>query len=101
MHNNNDCFIDETYIFKPEGIVEVTAGMKNCFYGDSEIAASEYRLYEESGLVFIDMVRRKISGDVVSNMVFTLSLMGLDEDRMLFAAGEKGDYGRTLIFESE
>lgn len=101
MHNDNDCFIDETYIFKPEGIVEVTAGMKNCFYGDSEIAASEYRLYEESGLVFIDMVRRKISGDVVSNMVFTLSLMGLDEDRMLFAAGEKGDYGRTLIFESE
>ena len=101
MHEQNDCYVDETYIFKPEGIVEVVPGSENCYYGDSETSEAHYTFYDESGQMFLTMARKRVSGDMVSNMFFSLPLMELDENRMLFAAGEKGDYGRTLIFESE
>ncbi|RKS53512.1 hypothetical protein BC962_1764 [Gillisia mitskevichiae] len=101
LHSQNDCYIDETYIFKTDGIVEVIAGTENCYYGDSEISASEYTFYEERGSVYLSMVKRKVSGDMVSNLVFSLPLMELEADRMLFAAGEKGGYGRSLVFVSE
>lgn len=34
----NDCLVDDTYTFKPNGITEVIAGLKNCDYGENEIA---------------------------------------------------------------
>ena len=44
------------------------------------------------------MIRGEITGDMVRSMSFSLKLIELKEDRMVFASGDKRDYDRSLIF---
>jgi hypothetical protein len=94
----NDCFIDDTYIFKTDNEVEVISGGESCHYGNSEIAEARYRFYAEEGMVFFTMIRGKITNNVVRSTFFSLKLIALEEDRMVFASGDKSNYERALIF---
>tara|TARA_R110002050_G_scaffold16719_1_gene50464 strand:+ start:116740 stop:117225 length:486 start_codon:yes stop_codon:yes gene_type:complete len=101
VSEQNDCLVDDTYIFKIKNEVEVISGNENCYYGASEIAEAQYSFYEETGKFFLTMIRGEITEDLVKSTSFTLQLMELEENRMLFAAGEKGDYQKTLVFVRE
>lgn len=94
----NDCFIDDTYIFKPDGVVEVISGTENCYYDANELAEAEYRFYEEEGLLFLTMVRGEVTDDLVKSLSFSLQLIELTENRMVFSSGDKKNYKQALIF---
>lgn len=94
----NDCFIDDTYIFKTDNEVEVISGGESCHYGNSEIAEAKYRFYAEEGMVFFTMIRGKITDNTVRSTFFSLKLIALKENRMVFASGDKSNYERALIF---
>ena len=94
----NDCFIDDTYIFKTDNEVEVISGGEGCYYGNSEITDGRYSFYAESGKVFFTMIRQKVTDNIVRSSSFTLELIVLKENRMVFASGDKSNYGRALIF---
>ncbi|MCF4101874.1 hypothetical protein L1I30_09365 [Gillisia sp. M10.2A] len=102
LDENNDCFVDDQYIFNVDNeIVEVKVGDENCYYGESEIAEATYSFYEETGNVFFTMIRGEITEDLVVSRSFTLQLVELEKNRMLFASGEKGDYKKVLLFTAE
>jgi hypothetical protein len=94
----NDCFIDDSYIFKTDNEVEVISGSENCYFGNSEIAEAKYTFYTEEGMVFFTMIRGEITDDLVRSKSFSLQLIELKENRMVFASGDKRDYKRALIF---
>ncbi|XMO88125.1 hypothetical protein AAFN75_07480 [Algibacter sp. AS12] len=98
ISDKNDCLIDDIYIFKTDNEVEVISGNENCYYGDSEIAETSYTFYEEEGGVWLTMTRGEITDDIVSSTFFTLKLIELQEDRMVFSSGDKRDYKTALIF---
>lgn len=98
ISQQNDCLIDDRYIFKVESEVEVINGDVNCYYGDSEIAEAKYTFYEEEGTIRLTMIRGEISDDIIKSTFFTLKLIELTEDRMVFSSGNKGDYETALIF---
>jgi uncharacterized membrane protein len=101
LSNENDCFIDDSYIFKTDNEVEVISGNENCYYGASEIAEAKYNFYEELGEVWLTMIRGKITDDIVISKSFSLKLIELKENRMVFSSGNKNDYDRALIFVKE
>ena len=103
IHNNrlseqNDCFIDDRYIFKKDSEIEVISGTESCYYGTDEIAEAKLTFYEEQGTIWFTMIRGKISNNVVSSTSFSLKLIELKPDRMVFASGDKRDYKTALIF---
>ncbi|MDO6490180.1 MULTISPECIES: hypothetical protein [unclassified Cellulophaga] len=97
----NDCLVDDIYTFKPDGIIEVVAGLENCYYGDNEIAEAEYRFYEDEGLLYITIIRGEVTEDLVKTTSFSLHLIELTENRMVFASGDKDNYKISLIFIAE
>ncbi|SDI60605.1 hypothetical protein [Winogradskyella thalassocola] len=98
ISDQNECFVDDSYIFKTDNEVDVISGNENCYYGDSEIAEASYTFYEEQGEVWLTMIRGKITDNIVSSTSFSLKLIELQEDRMVFSSGHKGDYKMALIF---
>ena len=98
ISDQNDCFIDDEYIFKTDNKVEVISGNENCFYGNSEIAEAKYSFYKEQGEVWLTMIRGEITNNIVRSMSFSLKLIELKEDRMVFSSGNKRDYDIALIF---
>jgi len=100
ISDQNDCLIDDIYIFKTANEVEVISGNENCYYGDSEIAEASYTFYEKEGGVWLTMTRGKITDDVVRSTFFKLKLIELEEGRMVFSSGNKSDYKTALIFVS-
>ncbi|WP_179353791.1 hypothetical protein [Winogradskyella vidalii] len=100
LSDQNDCLIDDIYIFKTDNEVEVISGNENCYYGDSEIAEASYTFYEEEGSVWLTMTRGEITDEIFSSTFFTLKLIELEEDRMVFSSGNKKDYKTALIFVS-
>ncbi|MCG1036230.1 hypothetical protein [Polaribacter sargassicola] len=98
ISEQNDCLVDDSYIFKIDNEVEVISGGVNCYYGDSEIAEAKYTFYEEEGTIWLTMIRGEISDDIVSSTSFSLKLIELTEDRMVFSSGDKADYETALIF---
>ncbi|WP_077401576.1 hypothetical protein [Cellulophaga omnivescoria] len=97
----NDCLVDDIYTFKPNGIIEIVAGLENCNYGDNEIAEAEYRFYEDEGHLFATMLRGEITNNLVKSTSFSLQLIELTENRMVFASGDKDNYKKSLIFITE
>ncbi|MCL5246643.1 lipocalin family protein [Cellulophaga sp. 20_2_10] len=97
----NDCFIDDTYIFKPDGIVEIISGTENCYYGANELAEAEYTFYEDKGLLFLTIIRGEVTDDLVKTTSFSLQLLELTENRMVFSSGDKNNYKKSLIFITE
>lgn len=97
----NDCLVDDIYTFKPNGIIEIVAGLENCYYGDNEIAEAEYRFYEDEGHLFATMIRGEITNNLVKSTSFSLQLIELTENRMVFASGDKDNYKKSLIFITE
>lgn len=98
LSDQNDCLIDDSYIFKTDNAVEVISGNVNCYYGDSEIAEATYAFYQEQGEVWLTMIRGKITDNIVSSKSFSLKLIELKEDRMVFSSGDKQSYKTALIF---
>lgn len=97
----NDCLVDDIYTFKPDGIIEVVAGLENCYYRDNEIAEAEYSFYEDEGRLYITIIRGEITNNLVKSTSFTLQLIELTENRMVFASGDKNNYKISLIFITE
>jgi hypothetical protein len=89
ISDQNDCFIDDNYIFKIDLEVEVISGNENCYYGNSEISEAKYTFYEEEGKVFLTMIRGKIIDNIVISKSFILELIELKEDRMVFPVETK------------
>lgn len=101
LSEQNDCFIDDTYIFKTENeVIEVINGSENCYYGSDEIAEAKYTFYEETGFVFLTMIRGLVTSDLNKSKSFSLKLIELKDNRMVFASGDKGNYKIALIFVS-
>ena len=98
ISDQNDCLIDDSYIFKVDNEVVVFAGNQNCYYGASEIAEANYTFYEEIGEVWLTMSRGEITENIFRSTSFSLKLIELKEDRMVFSSGDKGAYKRALIF---
>ena len=98
ISDQNDCLIDDSYIFQTDNEVEVISGNENCYYGNSEIAEASYAFYEEQGEIWLTMIRGKITDNIVSSTSFSLKLIELKEDRMVFSTGDKRNYKKALIF---
>ena len=98
ISDQNDCFIDDSYIFKTDNEVEVISGNENCYFGNSEIAEASYDFYEEQGEVWLTMIRGQITDNIVKSKSFSLKLIELKEDRMVFSTGDKRDYKKAIIF---
>jgi hypothetical protein len=98
LHSKNDCYTDDTYIFKTYNEVEVIRGGESCHDGNSEIAEGTYLFYAESGTFFFTMFRSRIINDTVRRTFMSLKLIELKENRMVFSTGNKNNYLRALIF---
>ncbi|WP_340154953.1 hypothetical protein [uncultured Winogradskyella sp.] len=98
ISDQNDCFIDDSYIFQTDSAIEVISGNENCYYGTSEIAEASYAFYEEQGEVWLTMIRGEITDNTVSSTSFSLKLIELTEDKMVFSSGNKRNYKKALIF---
>jgi hypothetical protein len=98
ISDQNDCLVDDNYIFKVDTEVVVIPGNQNCYYGASEIAEANYTFYEEQGTVWLTMSQGEITENIFRSTSFSLKLIELTEDRMVFSSGDKGAYKRALIF---
>jgi hypothetical protein len=99
ISDQNDCLVDDSYIFKVDTEVVVIPGNQNCYYGASEIAEANYIFYEEIGQIWLTMSRGEITENIFRSTSFSLKLIELTEDRMVFSSGEKGaNKRRALIF---
>lgn len=100
----NDCYKDDVFVFfKDNNDVEVQLGETRCVSNSAneEFATLTYNFYEIDGKFFLNVSRAEANGNDFRNRFFLLGLEELSENRMLFAAGERGSYGKTLIFISE
>ncbi|MEP0714440.1 hypothetical protein [Algoriphagus sp.] len=101
LSERNACFIDDVYVFKKDSKeIQVTAGEVGCSKVNSkdETTTASYEFYEDEGLVFISISKASEVNGVIKNNFFSLQLVELSASQMIFAAGEKGNYGMALVF---
>lgn len=102
LNNFNDCYKDDLYIFKADTEeVEVTLGELGCYWLEPEeqVANVSYFYYEEEGRFYIEHSRGESNGNHFASIFFMLELEEISETRLLFAAGDKGEYSKALEFE--
>ncbi|SFZ91657.1 hypothetical protein SAMN05428642_102195 [Flaviramulus basaltis] len=100
----NDCYKDDTFnFFKDTNIIETQLGDMPCvsIIGNQEIATITYNFYENTGEVFINVTRSETNGTNFKTLFFLLELEELSDTKMVFSSGEKGNYGKTLVFVSK
>ncbi len=98
-----DCIMDDTYTFSansPE--VQLNLGEVSCFFDEPEeqVDALQLSFWEEEGRLFLDHGRAESDGGSSSAIVYVLQLHELSADRMFFANGPVGNFGRALILEA-
>ncbi|WP_425636290.1 hypothetical protein ACPUEN_12715 [Algoriphagus yeomjeoni] len=99
----NACFIDDIFVFqKGTNEIQVVPGEISCSDVDpeDEITTASYEFYEQEGLIFISISKASVVNGVIKNNFFSLQLVELSNSKMIFASGEKGDYGMSLVFVS-
>ncbi|WP_439487541.1 hypothetical protein [Algoriphagus sp.] len=101
LSEKNACFVDDFFVFqKDSNEINVTPGEVGCdnVAAEEEMTTASYEFYEEEGLVFISIAKASSVNGVIKNNFFSLQLVGLSTNQMIFASGEKGDYRIALVF---
>lgn len=97
----NACFIDDIFVFQ-KGLneIQVIPGEVGCnnVNPEDETTTASYEFYEQEGIVFISISKASTVNGVIKNNFFSLQLVELSDNQMIFASGEKGNYGMALVF---
>ncbi|MBU3012053.1 hypothetical protein KO506_11615 [Polaribacter vadi] len=96
----NDCYTDDTFTFyKDKNEAEANLGTVSCFFDNptEQAATLTYSINELNGRVFLNVSRGESFNNDFRSRLTILELEELTENRMLFAAGDKGNYMQTLI----
>ncbi|WP_339754130.1 hypothetical protein [Algoriphagus aquimarinus] len=100
MKEDSPCYVDDIFTFQ-KGSTEITVipGEVSCYMGDSkeEITTASYEFYEEEGLVFLSISKAVQVNGVTKNTFFSLQLVELSNDHMIFSSGEKGNYEVAIV----
>lgn len=101
LHAKSGCYTDDTFVFQ-KGSTEilVTPGEVACYDGsaEDEITTASYDFYEENGLVFISIGKAVLLNGITKNTFFSLQLVELSSDQMIFASGDIGNYQKAIVF---
>lgn len=98
----NECFRDDTYIFKSDtDQVEVALGSSYCYWSspDEAVANVEYSYDELEGRVFLNQHRGERFGDAFTSRFFFLELEEMTASRLVFSDKRDGKYLKTTILE--
>jgi len=100
LNSDNACFIDEKYIFLEDGAVDVLSGDINCFADETQTENTivTYIFNEDNGSVYIRYAKNAELNEVTKSIFFSLQLVELEENLMIFAAGDRDNYGKALVF---
>lgn len=101
LNTKNACYTDDIFVFQNgNNEILVTPGEVTCYDGtvEDEITTASYNFYPENGLVFISIGKAIEKNGVTKNTIFSLQLVELSADQMIFASGEKGNYQKALVF---
>ncbi|WP_196891240.1 hypothetical protein [Aureivirga marina] len=107
ISKKEDCYVDDIYEFtniedeedENKFIVNVIAGDISCSpHFPTEVATASISLYEESGTVYLSTGRGYEKEDIVKVTFFSLPLVELTEDRIIFSSGENLNNEKVLIF---
>lgn len=102
LNKDNACYTDEQFSFTAnDGQITVISGEENCFANASqtELTTASYTFYEENGSIFITISKNAELGEVTKSVFFSLQLVELEENLMIFASGEQNNYGKALVFK--
>jgi hypothetical protein len=101
LNAKSGCHTDDIFVFqKGSTEIQVTRGEVSCYEGsaEDEITTASYDFYEENGQIFISIGKAVSLNGVTKNTFFSLQLVELSNDHMIFASGEKGNYQVALVF---
>ncbi|WP_405605008.1 hypothetical protein [Polaribacter sp. Asnod1-A03] len=96
----NDCYTDDSFTFyKDNNEAEADLGAISCFFNNptEQAATLTYSFNELEGRIFINISRGESLNDDFKTRLTILELEELTENKMVFAAGDKGNYSQTLI----
>ena len=97
------CMVDDTYTFTANSsTVQMNMGDVSCFFEDPESQATElaFTYYPAEGTAYLDHGRFEAKDNTSSMVVYSLELREVSENRLLFANGNQGNWGRVLILEA-
>jgi hypothetical protein len=101
LNAKSACYTDDIFVFhKGMNEILVTAREVTCYDGsaEDEITTASYEFYEEDGPVFISIGKAISLNGVTKNTFFSLQLVELSNDEMIFASGDKGNYQMAIVF---
>ncbi len=102
LHNFNDCYLDDQYIFKAvTEDVEAILGQSGCYWDmpDEAAATVSYSFNPENGRIMLNHGRGESRGDDFASNFFFIQLQELSESRMLFADDIDGRLVRAIELE--
>ena len=97
------CIEDDTYtFFADSNEVRMNMGEKSCFYEDPDEQATTltFTYYPEEGQAYLDHGRAEAKDNTSSAILYILELEEISENRLFFANGKEGNWGRVLILEA-
>lgn len=101
LNTKSPCYTDDDFVFqKGSNEILVNQGEVACYEVsvENELTTASYEFYEEDGLVFISIGKAIAINGVTKNTFFSLQLVELSTDEMIFASGERGNYQKAIVF---